>query len=289
MGEYSNMRASQLLFRLYSVLPIHFMRRPIYQIYTRIRRLDRRQSVVTTIDGIVYDLDLTQDIDSNIYFRGCHEPTTTETIAHLVKPGMVVFDIGANIGAHTLRLAKLVGVTGKVVAFEPTRWAFAKLTRNASLNPTLNLKLENMGLADFNGNRQVRIRTRWTLGREGPNDVEEESFHFVRLDDYVSGHGVDRLDFMKLDVDGSEYKVLAGAASTLKLCQPIIILEIAPAVLEKFGDSPEALLELLHASGYQFSLETDLSRRLASTAEVLASLPAGWSNNLICWPPSTSQ
>src|SRR5260221_2442029 len=85
-------------------------------------------------DGIAYDLDLSQGIDFAIYLGGMFERDTARALIRLVEPSSLVVDIGANIGAHTLRLAKLVGPHGQGLAFEPTEFAFAKLKQNLKLN-----------------------------------------------------------------------------------------------------------------------------------------------------------
>jgi tRNA G37 N-methylase Trm5 len=87
--------------------------------------------------GIFYDLDLSQGIDFAIYLGNIYERQTRSTLRKLVAPNSLVLDIGANIGAHTLNLARFVGPNGRVIAFEPTDYAFRKLSRNLELNPRL--------------------------------------------------------------------------------------------------------------------------------------------------------
>ena len=82
-------------------------------------------------DGITYDLDLAQGIDFAIFLGNIYERQTKAALRKLVSPGSLVLDIGANIGAHTLHLAKLAGPTGRVMAFEPTDFAFRKLSVEA--------------------------------------------------------------------------------------------------------------------------------------------------------------
>src|SRR6478672_6409918 len=77
--------------------------------------------------GIFYDLDLSQGIDFAIYLGNIYERQTRSALRELVSPTSLVLDIGANIGAHTLHLAQLVGPEGRVLAFEPTDFAFRKL------------------------------------------------------------------------------------------------------------------------------------------------------------------
>src|SRR5208337_97039 len=90
--------------------------------------------------GISWRLDLSEGIDFSIYLLGAFERSTVVTLRKLVKPGDIVFDIGANIGAHTLGLARSVGPAGRVYAFEPADFAFAKLRANLALNPELDAR-----------------------------------------------------------------------------------------------------------------------------------------------------
>src|SRR5437764_1610317 len=92
--------------------------------------------------GIRYELELSQGIDFAIYLGGMFERNTAAALARLTEPSSLVLDIGANIGAHTLRLAKLVGPRGRVLAFEPTDFAFHKLRRNLDLNPSLSSRVD---------------------------------------------------------------------------------------------------------------------------------------------------
>src|SRR6266436_7021968 len=102
------------------------------------RAVAGRNDCVTVQRGdINWCLDLEEGIDFSIYLLGAFERSTVATLRALVKAGDVVLDIGANIGAHTLGLAKNVGAAGKVYAFEPADFAFQKLLRNLALNPAL--------------------------------------------------------------------------------------------------------------------------------------------------------
>jgi hypothetical protein len=83
--------------------------------------------------GLRWMLDLDEGIDFSIFLLGSFEPDAVRCFEKRIKPGDVVLDIGANIGAHTLRLARLVGSSGRVLAFEPTIYAYAKLRSNLEL------------------------------------------------------------------------------------------------------------------------------------------------------------
>ena len=85
--------------------------------------------------GVNWRLNLTEGIDFSIYLLGAFEPITVAACARLIKPGDTVLDIGANIGALALPMARMAGPSGKVYCFEPTDYAFKKLTANLGPEP----------------------------------------------------------------------------------------------------------------------------------------------------------
>lgn len=87
--------------------------------------------------GLRYELDLSEGIDFAIFLLGSFEPSTVAALRRHLKPGATALDIGANIGAHTLQMARLVGPEGRVLSFEPTAFALAKQLRNLALNPEI--------------------------------------------------------------------------------------------------------------------------------------------------------
>ena len=91
--------------------------------------------------GINWFLDLKEGIDFSIFLLGSFEPSTISVYSKLIKQGNYIFDVGANIGAHTLHFAKLIGEKGKVFSFEPTNYAYDKLIRNVELNDDLSSRI----------------------------------------------------------------------------------------------------------------------------------------------------
>lgn len=247
--------------------------------------------------GVVYRLDLSQGIDFALYL-GAFERATAAACARLVRPGSTVLDIGANIGAHTLRLAQLVGDGGKVFAFEPTLYAFQKLTRNLALNDSLSARV--VALQAFLGPRSggpapTAIPSAWPLGHEDElhakhfgKSMSTEGAATTSVDDFVEANAIPRIDFVKLDVDGFECDVLEGAQVMLRRDRPTFVMEIAPYVLAERGASLERLLAYLVPLGYRFLRESD-GRRLPDSAGRLAALvPDGASINVIAVAGETS-
>jgi hypothetical protein len=119
----------------------------------------RGRVVQVEINGIHSELDLGETIDLALYL-GLFEPDVALAIEAHCRPGMTVLDIGANIGAHALRLASLVGDSGHLFAFEPTTYAFRKLIRNFSLNKFSHAKAFQIALCDENATgRELRFRS----------------------------------------------------------------------------------------------------------------------------------
>lgn len=239
--------------------PFKKLLRKVYDVYVK---YNRGKTVICTVDEITYELDLNEMIDSEIFYNGCFEPDTTMAIYKVCEKEMTVLDIGANIGCHTFRFSKLVGSKGKVIAFEPTSFAFKKLERNLHLNNAGNVVLEKIALSDENKTKQeVSFRSSWPLdhkNRSGIHPVDHgqmglrDIVSFFKLDDYVRQKELNRVDIIKLDVDGYEYRIIQGSIETLKLHQPILIVELFSYTHEEIGDSVFDLVTLLSNLGYSF-------------------------------------
>lgn len=241
-----------------------------------------RHHVVKVVDGVAYELDLAEDIDSTIYFKGTFEPDTVAAIRTFVGRGDVVFDIGANIGWYTLMTSKIVGASGRVVAFEPTAWARRKLARNLKLNPALNnVSLESMALSDVSeAMRPIQLRASWRVFGDDAG-VFNENVPVKKLDDYVAGAGISQLDVVKIDVDGYEAKVIAGASQTLSRFRPVLIMEIGAYTVAALGDSLGPMLDTLF--GLSYALFDEKTRnRFSSSGEIERSIPEGSTINLVC-------
>ncbi len=205
------------------------------------------------MDGITYELDLNELIDSNIYMSSCFEPELTNAIKVLTKPGDTILDIGANIGCHTLQFSKLVGHEGKVFAFEPTGYAYNKIRRNVELNCHFsnNITLEKKAVSDTSAKDQIiHFKSSWLLfGHQ--TQIHEEVVDIVTVDDYVRQKGLEQIDIIKIDVDGFEPEVLEGAMNVIKTYKPILLLEINNT------QKLECILEFLMNMNYLFVNEKE--------------------------------
>jgi FkbM family methyltransferase len=240
--------------------------------------------------GLTWALDLNEGIDFAIYLLGAFEPETVRAYEKIVRPGMTVLDIGANVGAHTLHLARLVGDEGRVIAFEPTDWAFAKLTANLALNLEIARRVTPVQafLVD-RADREVEaeVPASWPLdGRDVHPQLRgramtAEAAVATTLDDWLAAADIPRVDFIKMDVDGHECGVLAGAEKMLARDRPTILMELSPYILEERGGSLDGLLDQLEAVGYRLFGLTDGAPLPQDRAALARTIPVGAGINAV--------
>jgi len=238
--------------------------RPLARVY--VKRI-KDGMVIDRINGVVFELDLGELIDHSLYWKGYFEKATHERLRSLCQPGWHVLDIGANIGAHALFIAKAVGHRGRVDCFEPATYAYRKLVRNAELNDLPQLRVWHLGLSDHEGRDiEVEIGASWPLDKTKatgsaaiPNvRMMKDRIDLVRLDDHVAEHGPERIDLIKIDIDGNEVRMMRGAMKTLERFRPIILFEAIDRPLRANGSSLEEYLGMLESLGYHFYYEDSL-------------------------------
>ena len=143
----------------------------------------------------------------------------------MAKPGHVVVEVGANIGAHTIFFAQQVGPYGRVYAFEPQRVVFQTLCANLALNSLTNVECFQQAVGDLPGTINVT-----------PLDyTQENNYGGLALGGFTTGEAVPvvtldslnlpKLNVLKIDVEGMEQPVLLGAQQTLNRCRPILYVE----------------------------------------------------------------
>lgn len=253
--------------------------------------LGRTDRDIVVRDGITYDLDLSQGIDFAIYLGNIYERQTRAALRRLVKPGSLVLDIGANIGAHTLSLANFVGPAGRVLAFEPTDYAFRKLSRNLELNPELARRVTAhhcfLTAADA-APVPSGIYSAWPLAREEGlhakhlgREMQTEAANARSVDSVLAELHGRTVQLVKLDVDGFECDVLRGARRMLSIMRPVFVMEIAPYVLVERGSSLDEFLSFFLPNGYQFYDERTENPVPSASRELLQMIGDGGSINVI--------
>ena len=250
--------------------------------------------VVARRKGVNWNLDIREGIDLTIFTMGAFEPETLRALESLVLPGATVLDVGANIGAHTLHLARLVGEKGKVIAFEPTDFAISKLRANLHANPELEKRVDlhqAFLVATAGAPIDAAVASSWPVDGTTADDAQMGSRAMkvtgataLTVDSVIAASGDPDIQLIKMDVDGHELDVLEGAQHLLDRRRPIIVMELAPYVFhppEKF----DQMVRLLARAQYTFR-PLGSSRELPSDPAALRALiPDEGSVNVVAFPP----
>jgi FkbM family methyltransferase len=194
------------------------------------------------------------DLDTlNLSVYGIYEEFETNLIKQEVKKGDVILDIGANIGYYTLIFAKLVGESGKVYAFEPDPTNFALLKKNIEANGYNNVVLIQKAVS----NKSEKIKLYISKENRGDHRIypsyesrQTVEIECVRIDDY----NIPKVDFIKMDIQGSELGAIQGMENLLNLNQPLtLITELWPFAMKKFGTDAREYINLLENHRFQYT------------------------------------
>lgn len=203
-----------------------------------------------------------------------YEPDLIKTIRQNVKPNMIAFDVGANVGPISFLLADIVGPGGRVFSFEPGKNIFNRFLDNIAINPETKSVIapKNIGLADKEG-ELVYYELAHARGNAAlhPPDGTWQPFdsHKVQvttIDSFVKSHSVPHVDFIKIDTEGMEYEIILGAKDTIKSFLPIICFETLPKVRALTGEENFKRIEkILIPYGYNLlCVESPLSEQKAT-------------------------
>lgn len=169
----------------------------------------------------------------------------------LVRPGMEVVDVGANLGLYSLLLAGLVGNTGSVLAFEPEPNLFAVLRENCAKNGAINVHVSPCALGPASGFASFQ-RSAFNSGdnRLGRASSTHETVE-VKVEKFDDLHPDTRPDFVKIDVQGHELGALLGMEQALSRNPGVrVLFEFAPSALRRAGTEPRELLQFFAVRGF---------------------------------------
>lgn len=173
-----------------------------------------------------------------------------------LAPGSVFIDAGANTGIYTVLAAKLVGDAGKVLSFEPGEESYKNLDRNVKLNNLSQVKLFKSALSDTEGTAKFyhidNAPNSYSLGGDGSENTTYEEVATTTIDSVLSREGIDRVDFIKMDVEGAEEYVLQGAKDLFGRMRPQVLFEINEKAIDRFQLSDSGAWNFLKSLGYEF-------------------------------------
>lgn len=219
---------------------------------------DEEKWIMTEICGknkIYIDL-MDCGVSRHVLFSTYEEKETNLIREHL-KPGSVFIDIGANIGWYTIQASKWVGEKGIVMAFEPRPSTFQYLLKSVQENALRNVRLFNIALSNASGRGNLmKVDGQRNTGGSYLGTGKGVEVPLKTLDELTED--LDRLDMIKMDVEGWEPMVIEGAKKTIEKYKPIIVSEISSEFLsERASLSASTFIQSVNALGYRcYDIET---------------------------------
>lgn len=250
-------------FLIFLILKLNYKNK--LSILSKIKRNEKKiPTLFTKRLDIKYKLNLKENNDwktFNLLF-----PPSTFQFFEKIKHDDNVIDVGANLGFYTLMSAKKA-INGKVFSIEPDQSNYVALSKNLSLNGFKNIFPYN--LAFGNQNKKVTIETFSHDNNNGMKRIKEVEFSgdsetpMMTLDEFVEINAIDKVNWMKIDIEGYEYEFLKGALQTIAHFKPYIYIEICDLHLKHFKSSASALIKLLEEIGYVV-IHAELKREISS-------------------------
>jgi FkbM family methyltransferase len=195
--------------------------------------------------GYRFSGDVTRDSSPQrlLYLLGENFISEAALVRSLLRPGMRVIDVGANIGYYALMIAQCIGPEGNIIAIEPSPENLPELELNIRSNQ-ISATVLPYAVSSHN-RRGVGLRSGINSGIMEDDDAEAITHRVeqITLDTVVTGP----VDFVKLDIEGYEYRALLGAQRLLTM-RPTMFVEVHPIELRRNGSSARAVVELLSAN-----------------------------------------
>ncbi|MGD0948043.1 MAG: FkbM family methyltransferase [Candidatus Binatia bacterium] len=199
-------------------------------------------------------------VSCGIFFFGDYDPEMTHLLkAHVPEAG-VCWDVGTERGWFSLLMGRLVGPEGRVDAFEAFPPNYRKLKANVALNKFTWVHTYNMAVSDHAGRMHFippsdevthhvsNSGVGYLTTRPGRGAIEVPT---ITVDEHSDDTGIDRLDFIKMDIEGGEVAALLGAERTIRRFRPTLAVEYNRETARRAGSSIEELDDLLDAYRYE--------------------------------------
>ena len=210
--------------------------------------------------GVRMQLDDSDLIARVILETGSWDEDTWLAMAQHLTPGATFVDIGAHDGYCSLKAARVVGPSGRVIAVEPNPEMLTILRKNIEASQAKDILVVPMACADKEGTLTLFAASQSNTGSTSLSQANATQYGLVEksyqvpvrtLDAILREAAVSRVDVVKIDVEGAEQLVLSGALDTIKRFRPAVLIELDDLLLAPMGSSASAITEFLSAQGYR--------------------------------------
>ncbi|HDY98141.1 MAG TPA: FkbM family methyltransferase [Pseudomonas sabulinigri] len=233
-------------------------------ILRRVFRFVDREVTISDFNGkFVIRLILSEHMQRRIFWMGYYSTDIVALLKRVLRPGMVVADVGANIGEITLVSAKCVGSEGKVIAFEPVNAIADRLAEHVQVNGLNQVLIRREALGTKIGDRvpiyascgqDVSDDHQGLASLYGENEGQApiQYVNVTTLDEVTSSLSLAPIDLIKIDVEGGELACLQGAERVLRRSRPMLIVEVQKFSARQAGWDVDELFRYLQRFGYEF-------------------------------------
>ncbi len=241
--------------------------------------------VLKTIHGVKLQIDPSVDkgVELSLFETGTYEKGTIQLLGKFLKPGSTFLDIGANIGLMSSIASKYVGEHGKVLAVEANPKTVELLQHNLALNDCKNVEIFSLALGKEPG--KATLYENWNVNRGGASLLAQEESEGIEvpvetIDDLFKN---DRIDVLKIDVEGFELEVLKGGIDVLKKQQPVLIIEVSEQRENIAGVSPKEIADFVRTLGnYKLYKQKGTKERRSALVEITSDEELPKHDNIVC-------
>ncbi len=237
-----------------------------YRIFKR-RNLELDVEKKVSVNGYeMFVIPNDRGISEELQMFHTHEPLNTRLFCNELKKGMTCIDLGSNIGYYACLESNLIGKDGNVYAIEPSPTNFEYLKKNAHIQKFANINTYNFACAEKEGTLHLLVDDFSNLSRVVTNDHHSTKGKIIAvpskpLDLFIKENQIDKVDLIRMDVEGYEDKILNGMKDTIKKFKPILQIEVHPMYLG--NEKTKEFLQHLKSNGYDvlyyIAREMDLS------------------------------
>jgi len=189
--------------------------------------------------------------------EGRYEPEITETLKRRLFPGATFVDVGANEGFFSILAGGLVGSGGRVIAIEPQQRLQSVIAKNAEMNELTNLEVHQVAISDSEDILDLHLAPDVNTGgsalaRATRYPVATQRVTTMTLTRFFEIAGIERVDLMKMDIEGFEYEAILGSKDIFKSGRVGgLALELHPPALSRRNHSADEIVRFLESSGYE--------------------------------------
>jgi FkbM family methyltransferase len=225
---------------------------------TRLQSRFRLLPIPIRLPGAAWYLAGDSEVDRRI-LCGDFEAAVALFFQHYLQPGMTVLDIGAHHGFYSLIASRAVRPGGVVHSFEPSARERAQLQRNLRLNRCTNVSIHSNALGAHSGRATLFLVQG---NQDGCNSLRQPDgvpstvpveVDVMPLDPFLKQHGLEKVDFIKMDVEGAELSILEGAPALLDSSRrPVILAEVSDLRTKAWGYSAREIVVRLEQKGFRW-------------------------------------